>query len=70
VQKAYKADDSAFILTPDVFAPTKEEEAIVQAETDNQALSQAIEHIRTTYRSSGRLQVDTKKAVENKALGM
>jgi hypothetical protein len=70
VQKAHEAEDSAFILTPDVFAPTEEEEAIVQAETDDQALSQAIEHIRTTHRSSGRLRVDTKKAAENKALGI
>jgi hypothetical protein len=70
VQVAHEADDSAFILTPDIFAPTKEEKAAVQAETDDEVLSQAIEHVRTTFRMSGRLRVDSKKAADNKALGI
>ena len=70
VQVAHEAGDSTFILTPDIFAPTKVEKAAVQAETDDKALSQAIEHVRTTFRVSSRLRVDSKKAADNKALGI
>jgi hypothetical protein len=59
--------DGAFILTPDVFAPTAEVRA-VQAEVNDEALTRAIETVKTTVRMSGRLRVDSKKVQANKAV--
>lgn len=67
--KAHELDDDgdgAFILTPDVFAPTASEVRAVQAEVDDDALTRAIETVKGTVRSSGRLRVDTKKVQLNK----
>lgn len=69
--KAHESDklSSAFILTPDVLAPTLEEVAAVQAEVDDDALTRAIETIKTTVRSSSRHQVGSLKVQLNKAIG-
>jgi hypothetical protein len=69
VARALDSDESdgAFVLTPDVFAPTSEEVAAVQAEVDDDALTKAIESVKSTVRSSGRHRVDSKKAQANKA---
>jgi hypothetical protein len=68
--KAHELDDldGAFVLTPDVQAPTLEEVAAVQAEVDDDALTRAIEAVKATVRISGRLRVDSIKAQENKAV--
>jgi hypothetical protein len=60
--------DGTFVLTPDVFAPTAAEVRAVQAEVDDEALTQAIETVKTTVRLSGRLWVDSKKVQANKAI--
>jgi hypothetical protein len=69
VAKALDSDelDGAFVLTPDVFAPTSEELAAVQAEVDDDALTRAIETVKSTVRLSGRHRVDSKKVQENRA---
>jgi hypothetical protein len=69
VAKALNSDelDGAFVLTLDVFTPTLEELAAVQAEVDNNALTKAIETVKSTVRLSGRLRVHSKKVQENKA---
>src|SRR5277367_5665418 len=69
VARALNSDksDGAFVLTLDVFAPTLEEVAAVQAEVDNDALTKAIESVKSTVRLSGRHRVDSKKVLENKA---
>jgi hypothetical protein len=66
--RAYESDDidGAFLLTNDVFAPTATEVGAVQAEVDDDALTRAIETVKSTVRSSGRLRVDTKKVQLNK----
>ena len=66
--KAHEPDnlDSAFVLTPDVLAPTLEEITAVQAEVDNDALTRAIETVKTTVRSGGRHWVESLKAQLNK----
>jgi transcriptional regulator NrdR family protein len=56
-----------FVLTLDVFAPTLEELAAVQAEVDDDALTKAMESVKSTVRLSGRHLVDSKKVQENKA---
>jgi hypothetical protein len=68
--KAHESDDTngAFVLTSDVFAPTMEELAAVQAEIDDDALTKAIETVKGMVRSSSRLRVDTKKVQLNKEL--
>jgi hypothetical protein len=38
--------NSAFVLTPNILAPTLEEIAVVQAEVDDDALTRAIETIK------------------------
>jgi hypothetical protein len=57
VAKALDSDESdgTFILTPDVFAPTSEELAAVQAEVDDDTLTKAIETVKSTVRLSSRL---------------
>jgi len=69
VARALNSDESdrAFVLTPDVFAPTLKEVAAVQAEVDDDALTKAIESVKSTVRLSGRHRVDSKKVLENKA---
>jgi hypothetical protein len=71
VAKAYESNKSngAFVLTPDVLAPTLEEIAVVQAEVDDDALTKAIETVKTTARSSSRHQVRSLKVQLNKATG-
>jgi hypothetical protein len=66
--KAYESDDAsgAFILTLNVFAPTPTEVKAVQAEVDDDALTKAIEAIKSTVRLSSRLRVDTLKVQLNK----
>jgi hypothetical protein len=59
--------DGAFVLTLGVFAPTLEEVPVVQTEVDDDALTKAIESVKSTVRSSGRHRVDSKKVLENKA---
>jgi hypothetical protein len=51
----------------DVFAPTLEEVATVQAGVDYDALTKAIESVKSTVRPSGRHQVDSKRVYANKA---
>ena len=53
--------NSAFVLTPDVLAPTLEEIAAAQAEVDDDALTRAIKTVKTTLRSSGRHRVESLK---------
>jgi hypothetical protein len=55
--KAYKLDksNSAFVLTLNVLAPTLEEVAAVQAEVEDNALTKAIEAVRSTVRMSSRI---------------
>jgi hypothetical protein len=53
--------NSAFVLTPDVLAPTLEEIAAAQAEVDEDALTRAIKTVKTTVRSSGRNRVESLK---------
>jgi hypothetical protein len=55
--KAYESDDldRAFVLTPDVQAPTLEEVAAVQAEVDDDALTRAIEAVKATVKTSSKL---------------
>jgi hypothetical protein len=67
--KAHESDDlnGAFVLTPDVQAPTLEEVAAVQAEVDDDALTKAIEAVKVTLRASSRIRVDSAKLKENKA---
>jgi hypothetical protein len=67
--RAYESDNlnSTFVLTPDILAPTLEEIAVVQADVDNDALTRAIETVKTTVRSSGRHRVETLKVQLNKA---
>lgn len=69
--KAHQSDDSeldgAFILTPDIQAPTTEEVAAVQAEVDDNTLTNAIEAVKATVRIGHRIQVDSKKVQANKA---
>jgi hypothetical protein len=60
--------DGAFVLTPDVLAPTLEEVAAVQAEVDDDALTRAIEAVKSTVRLSGRLRVDSEKVRLNKTV--
>jgi hypothetical protein len=69
VAKALDSDESdrAFVLTLDVFAPTLEELAAVQAEVDDDALTNAIETVKSTVRLSSRHRVDSTKVKENKA---
>ena len=67
VGKALNSDDGAFVLTLDDFAPTLDEVAAVQAEVDDDALTRAIESVKSTLRSSGRHRVDSKKVQLNKA---
>jgi hypothetical protein len=67
VGKALDLDDGAFVLTPDDFAPTLDEVAAVQAEVDDEALTRAIESVKSTVRSSDRHWVDSKKVLLNKA---
>jgi len=66
--KAHESDDldGAFVLTLDVQAPTLEEVAAVQVEVDDDALTRAIEAVKATVRTSGRLRVDSKKVQANK----
>jgi transcriptional regulator NrdR family protein len=45
-----------------------EEVAAVQAEVDDDALNRAIEAVKVTVRTSGRLRVDSKKVQDNKAV--
>jgi hypothetical protein len=59
--------DRAFVLTPDIFVPTLEEVAAVQAEVDNDALTKVIETVKSTIRLSSRYRIDSKKVLENKA---
>jgi hypothetical protein len=68
--KAYKSDDAgrAFILNPNVFVPTLIEVRAVQAEVNDDALTKAIEAIKSTVRLSSRLRVDTPKVQLNKEL--
>jgi hypothetical protein len=68
VAKALDSDelDRAFVLTLNVFAPTAEELAAVQAEVDDDALTKAIETVKSTVRLSGRHWVDSKKVQENR----
>jgi hypothetical protein len=47
--------DKAFVLTPDVLALTLEEVAAIQAEVDDDALTRAIETVKSTVRLSSRL---------------
>ena len=70
VARALNSDESdgAFVLTPDVFAPTLEEVAAVQAEVDDDALTKAIKSVKCTVRSSGRHRVHSKKVQANKAV--
>jgi hypothetical protein len=65
-QQAHETDDGAFILTPDVIAPTLEEVAVVQAEVDDDALTKAIKAVKSTVRLGGRLRVESQKAQLNK----
>jgi hypothetical protein len=69
--KVRESDESngAFVLTPDILAPTLEEIAVVQAEVDDDALTRAIETVKTTVRSSGRHRVESLKVQLNKATG-
>jgi hypothetical protein len=69
--KAHESDDldGAFVLTPDVQAPTLEEVAAVEAEVDDDALTKAIEAVKSTVRSSGRLWVDSIKVQLNNVVG-
>lgn len=68
--KAHESDnldlDGAFVLTPDVQAPTAEEVAAVQAEVDDDALTKAIEAVKVSVRTSCRIRVDTPKVKANK----
>jgi hypothetical protein len=68
--KAHESDDldGAFVLTPDVQAPTVEEVAAVPADVDDDALTCAIEAVKVTVRASGRLRVDSLKMWANKAV--
>ena len=59
-------DDGTFVLTLKVFAPTAVEIKAVQAEVDDEALSKAIETVKTTVRLSGRVRVDSRKVQLNK----
>ena len=56
VAKAHESNElnSAFVLTLDVLAPTLEEIAVIQAEVNDNALTRAIETIKTTVRLSSR----------------
>jgi hypothetical protein len=56
VAKALNLDDlnRAFVLTLDVFAPTLEEVAVVQAEVNNDALTNTIKSVKSTVRLSSR----------------
>jgi hypothetical protein len=47
--------NGAFILTPNVFAPTAAEVRAVEAKVNDEALTRAIETVKTTVRISGRL---------------
>jgi len=69
IGKALDSDESdrAFVLTPDVVAPTLEEIAAIEAKVDDNALTKAIESVKSTIRSSSRLWVDSKKVQLNKA---
>jgi hypothetical protein len=69
VAKTLDSDESdgAFVLTPDIIAPTLEEVAAVQAEVDDDALTKATESVKSIVRLSGRRRVDTQKMLENKA---
>jgi len=53
--------DGASVWTPDVFAPTLEKVAAVQAEVDDDALTKAIEPVKCTVRSSSRHRVHGKR---------
>jgi hypothetical protein len=66
--KAHESDESdrAFVLSLYVFAPTLEEVVAVQAEVDDDALTKAIEAVKSTVRLSGRFRVDTIKVQLNK----
>jgi hypothetical protein len=50
--------DGAFVLIPDIIAPTLEEVAAIQAEVDDNVLTKAIESVKSIVRLSGRRQVD------------
>jgi hypothetical protein len=66
---APKGIDGTFVLTSDVFAPTVQELAAIQAEIDgDDALTKAIESVKDIVRSSGRFRVDTKKVQLNRQL--
>jgi hypothetical protein len=69
IGKAIDADESdgTFVLTPNVQAPTLDEIAAVQAEVEDDALTKAIELVKSTMRSSGRRRVDSTKVKANKA---
>jgi hypothetical protein len=53
--------------TSDVLAPTLEEVAALQTEVDDEALTKAIESVKSTVRLSGRHRLGSKKVQENKA---
>jgi hypothetical protein len=63
VARALDSDksDRALVLTPDIFAPTSEELVAVQTEVNNDALTKAIETVKSTVRLSSRHQVDSEK---------
>jgi len=53
-------------LTPNVIALALEEVAAVQAEVNGDALTKAVEVVKSTVRIGGRLRVDNKKVQLNK----
>jgi hypothetical protein len=56
------------VLTSDIIAPTATEIAAVEAEVNDEALTRAIETVRSTARSSGRQRMDEPKVKDNKAI--
>jgi hypothetical protein len=70
-QKAHEESDDtdgAYVLTADIIAPTPTEIAAVEAEVDDEALTRAVETVKSTVRSSGRQRVDVQKIKENKEI--
>src|SRR5436305_5616804 len=65
-QLAHDTVDSAYQLTPDVFAPTPAELRAVAAEVGDEALTNAIAAIKVTGARSGRRSKPTSKVIINK----
>ncbi len=59
-QKAHDLDDidGIYVLIADLFVPTQEEIATVEAEVDDETLTKAIETVKQTVKSSGRHRID------------